>query len=361
VQVKGFDAGAVKQNRGDYDQGQAGRLLDDAGAPALIVQAWQQHAAGRRTIVFTPTVVLAAHVADEFRRAGIRADAVSGSTPLDERREILARFSRGDLDVVANCAVLTEGYDNPAVDCIVVARPTKSRALYVQMIGRGTRRHPDKTDCLVLDVVGASEDMNLVTVPSLFGVKSKQRRQQMATGDRLVSDLVLEDREEQVRLGEIEAAEIAMFRKIRSDGIAWVRAPDPRFPEISRYQRSLGKDSRGRILPTVVMARLNDREPDRWIAGVQHDDGRKDVLIFDVTMETAQGVAEDYVRKHAVSVALVDANAKWRSRKPSPKQLAAAAAWHLPVDKEWTAGELSERLDEHIAKIHAKKTRRKQA
>jgi hypothetical protein len=94
---------------------------------------------------------------------------------------------------------------------------------------------------------------------------------------------------------------------------------------------------------------------------VQHDDGRKDVLIFDVTMETAQGVAEDYVRKHAVSVALVDANAKWRSRKPSPKQLAAAAAWHLPVDKEWTAGELSERLDEHIAKIHAKKTRRKQA
>lgn len=358
VTVPAFDASDLKQNRGDYDQGQAGRMLDEAGAPALIVKAWQEHATGRRTIVFTPTVAVADHVAEAFQRAGVRAAAVNGSTPMDDRRRILARFAAGELDVVANCAVLTEGYDNPGVDCIVVARPTKSRALYVQMIGRGTRRHPDKADCLVIDVVGASDDMNLVTVPSLFGVHSKARRARMATADGLVSDLVLEDREEQVHLGRLRAEEIEMFRRIRSDGIAWVKAPDPRWEHVTRYLRSLGRDNRGQPLPTVVLARVSDQDSERWVAGIQLDDGTKQVLIHDVSMEMAQGVAEDYVRKHAAAVALVDSNAAWRRKPPTTKQLRAAAAWHLPVDKTWTAGELSERLDEHIAKINAKKERR---
>lgn len=358
VKVPKFDAAAMRSSHGDYDQGHAGQMLDDAGAPALIVKAWQEHAAGRRTIVFTPTVAVADHVAEAFRRAGVRADAVNGSTPTDERRAILRSFSDGGLDVVANCAVLTEGYDNPAVDCVIVARPTKSRGLYVQMIGRGTRRHPDKADCLVLDVVGASEDMNLVTVPSLFGVQSKDRRRQMANASALVSDLVLDDREEQVVLGRLAAEEIEMFRKIRSDGIAWVKATDPRFEHVSRYLRSLGKDRHGRVLPTVVLARVDEHNPHRWVAGVQHEDGTKQVLMMDTTMETAQGVAEDYVRKHAAAVALVDANAAWRKRRPSAKQLTAAAAWALPVDPAWTAGDLSERLDEHIAKINAKKARK---
>src|SRR5690606_10993475 len=100
----------------------------------------------------------------------------SGEMPLDDRRAVLARFAAGDLDVVANCAVLTEGYDNPAVSCVVVARPTKSRALYVQMVGRGTRLHPDKADALVLDVVGASAEHNLVTAPSLFGLDATAAR-----------------------------------------------------------------------------------------------------------------------------------------------------------------------------------------
>lgn len=358
IKVPKFDVAELKVNRGDYSQGQAGQMLDDAGAPALIVKAWKEHAAGRRTIVFTPTVAVAEHVAAAFARVGVRAAWLAGSTPMDERREMLRKFSDGELDVVANCAVLTEGYDNPAVDCVVVARPTKSRALYVQMIGRGTRRHPDKDHCLVLDVVGAHEDMNLVTVPSLFGVQSKQRRKAMATGQGLVSDLVMEDRDEQVRLGILAAEEIEMFKRIRRDGIAWVKSPDPRFDGLTRYMRSLGKDRRGRTLPTVVLTRVNDVDADRWLAGIQHEDGSKQVLIYDVGMETAQGVAEDYIRKNAAAVALVDANAAWRSRRPSAKQLAAAAAWHMPVDRKWTAGELSERLDEHIAKVNAKKQRR---
>jgi hypothetical protein len=207
----------------------------------------------------------------------------------------------------------------------------------------------------VLDVVGASDDMNLVTIPSLFGVVSKARRRQLERGEGGVGALVLEDREEQVRLGAIRAEEIALFRKIAATGIAWVKAPDPRWPHLSRYQRSLGKDERGRTLPTVVLARTSDDSTDHWVAGVQPvDGGPKQVLIMGVPLETAQGVAEDYIRKHGVA-RLVESDAAWRKRRPTPKQLAAATKWHLPVDPGWNAGQLSEALDAHIAKIDAKK------
>jgi hypothetical protein len=72
--------------------------------------------------------------------------------------------------VVANCAVLTECFDEPSVDCVIVARPTRSRILYVQMIGRGTRTFPNKRDCLIIDLVGATERHDLLTLPQLFGL-----------------------------------------------------------------------------------------------------------------------------------------------------------------------------------------------
>lgn len=358
VRVEGLDLASVKVNRGDYDAGATGQLLHDAHAADYIVKAWKEHAPGRQTIVFTPTVEVAHDVALAFRMAGITADSISGSTPMPERRASLARFSAGDTTVMANCAVLTEGYDNPSVSCIVVARPTRSRALYVQMIGRGTRRHPAKDDCLVLDVVGASDDMNLVTVPSLFGVISKVRRQQLARGEAGVAEVVLADREEQVRLGAIRAEEVELFRKIAATGIAWVKAPDPRWPELTRYQRSLGRSKDGEQLPTVVLARVAEDSADRWVAGVAPPEGEKQVLIHDVPLETAQGVAEDYIRKHGVG-ALVEQAAAWRKRKPTSKQLHAAERWHLEVDPLWNAGQLSEALDAHIAAIQARKEHRR--
>jgi superfamily II DNA or RNA helicase len=357
VRVSGLDTQTLKVSRGDYEAGAAGQLLHDAHAPDYIVKAWKEHAEGRRTIVFTPTVEVAHEVSRAFAHAGVPSASVSGSTPLDERRRILADFARGEISVVANCAVLTEGYDNPEVSCIVIARPTKSRGLYTQMVGRGTRRHPAKEDCLVLDVVGASEDMNLVTIPSLFGVVDKRRRHELGRGGA-VSQLVLEDRHEQVKLGAIQAEEIALFRKITATGIVWVKAPDPRWEHATRYLRSLGRDKAGLALPTVVLARVQEGG-DHWVAGIRDGD-TKQVLIMDVPLETAQGVAEDYVRKHGAAH-LVEADAKWRKKPPTPKQLGAAAKWHLPVDPLWNAGQLSEALDAHIAKIDAKKERARRA
>ena len=113
------------------------RLLLAANAPAQVLAAFQTHAAERKALLFTPTVALAYAMADTFRTAGIPAEALDGTTPLATRRAILQRLHTGETRVVANCAVLTEGFDEPSVDCIIVARPTQSALLYQQMLGRG--------------------------------------------------------------------------------------------------------------------------------------------------------------------------------------------------------------------------------
>lgn len=347
VRIESFDLGGVKVSRGDYAASDAGRALEAAGGPAAIVNAWRDHAAGRRTIVFCATVANAEHVAAEFVAAGVPAGFVSGETPLDRRRDTLRRFSTGEIQVLANCAVLTEGYDEPRVDCIVVARPTRSRALYTQMVGRGTRRHPDKADCLVLDVVGATDEHSLVTVPSLFGLDGKHRNR-MGNGTGVLSAVVEEHEQELLAAGRITAAEADLFRRVRSEGIAWVqvhRNGDP----LRRYQRSLGRNA-----ATVVLVQKTP-EPDSWLAGIQLPDGRKRVLIAGTTLELAQGVGEDYVRRHTPGgLALVASDAAWRQRPPTPRAIAAAKRWRLRIERDWTAGDLSDALDAHIARCRAR-------
>ena len=360
VTVDSLDLSGVKVRRGDYDAGQAGRAMEDAGAPEVIVKAWLEHASDRRTLVFTPTVETARLTAEAFTHAGVAAAYVHGGTPLDERRRLLDDYQSGAVQVLANCAVLTEGYDAPRTDCVVMARPTKSRALFTQCVGRGSRRHPDKADCLVLDVVGASTMHSLVTVPSLFGL-GEGYAERMGTGEGRLSEVVQERDDELVLIGKLRAEEADLFRALRAE-VAWVSVHTEGAP-LRRYVRPLGREADGTERPTVVLAQRSEHE---WTAGLWwprgshpgpdgfriHTPERKAVLVADVALETAQGVAEDYVRQTADR--LTAADAKWRKGKPSPRAKAAAKKWRMKVDPKWTAGELSDHLDAHIARVKAR-------
>lgn len=347
IELADLDLTDVKVRRGDYDAGSAGRALEEAQAPLKVVRSWLDHASNRQTLVFTPTVELARLVAEEFQRARVAAAMVCGATPLDERRDILARYARGDLQVVANCAVLTEGYDEPRTDCIVVARPTKSRALYTQMVGRGTRRHPDKTDLLVLDVVGASEAHSLVTVPSLFGLGEEEARA-MGDGTAVLTDAVDEHERKLVAIGRLTAEEADLFHRMRSDGIAWVSVHAAGSPR-RMYQRSLGSE-----FPTVVLGQQREDE-DVWNVGLlmPKENGKRErrYLMRDVPLEMAQGVGEDWIRKHARGgLRLADAGAPWRERPATAKQRKFAKRLGVEVPKDTTAGEASDLIDAALAR-----------
>src|SRR5262249_28722900 len=138
-------------------------------------------------------------MAETFCAAGIAAEALDGTTPLATRRTILQRLHTGATRVVANCAVLTEGFDEPSVSCIIMARPTHSATLYQQRRGRGPRTYPVKTDCLGRDVVGASTHHTLHTAATVFACYA----------ERLARQSVLEILERQVRQDQDEDTPLA--------------------------------------------------------------------------------------------------------------------------------------------------------
>jgi Type III restriction enzyme, res subunit/Helicase conserved C-terminal domain len=135
-----------------------------------------EHAASligqRPTLVFAGSVQHAAHLSAAFRARGLAAAPVSGRTGRKQRDEPFARWKGGAVQVVCNCALLTEGYDFPGIAALVIARPTLSPGLYMQMLGRGMRRAEGKTDCLVIDVLDNQPDpRRQVVLPHVIGIE----------------------------------------------------------------------------------------------------------------------------------------------------------------------------------------------
>lgn len=160
----------VRTNRGDFNQRELADAVNNEHRNGLAVDAWHKHAHLRPTLAFTVDVQHAHDLAGAFRAKGIRAAAISGETPKDERRALLNDFKRGQLDVLTNCMILTEGTDLPLTSCILHAKPTKSATLYEQMTGRGLRLHDGKADCIVIDMVDIAKRHSLQAAPMLYGL-----------------------------------------------------------------------------------------------------------------------------------------------------------------------------------------------
>jgi hypothetical protein len=169
VQVEDLNLDAVRKSRGDLQANDLGDALMNADAPRQGAEAILEHAKDRHTAAFWPTVATAESFAEECHTLGITCEVVVGTTPRDERRDAYARFREGTTSVLSSVAVLSEGWDAPWCDCILLGRPTQSRSLFVQIVGRGLRPWipGGKTDCLVIDLTGASERNQLATLADL--------------------------------------------------------------------------------------------------------------------------------------------------------------------------------------------------
>lgn len=154
----------------DFRPGSLAKAVDTHARNLAIVGAYKEKLKGRRTLAFTANVVHAVSLANAFRREGIRAEVVHGAMSLSRRRALIADHQRGLYPVLTNCNVLTHGYDDPRIDAIILARPTKSKVLYLQSVGRGLRPSPGKKDCVVLDVVDASEEHDFAITAELAGL-----------------------------------------------------------------------------------------------------------------------------------------------------------------------------------------------
>ncbi len=319
------DFDALRTRHGDFVEAELETLLLEANAPAQVLAAFQAHAAERKALLFTPTVATAYAMAETFCAAGIAAEALDATTPLATRRAILQRLHTGATRVVANCAVLTEGFDEPSIDCIIVARPTQSLPLYQQMLGRGTRTYPGKTDCLLLDVVGVSTRHTLHTVATLFGCAPAALARQSVLE-------VLAARERQARqpaevvAGTLRSTPVDLFARRT---LRWVQTRQ------GAWVLSLGAQH-----GTV---RLRPDGPETWQVVQVRRDPDPMRLGDTLPLPYAQGLAEDYAR-HLGVARLVEAEAPWRQQPATEKQTALLCKLGMAGRAGLTKGEAADLL-----------------
>ena len=164
-----LDLGNVSISNGDYSAGEVGNALE----PYLnqIAQEMKKYCRHRKTVVFLPLIATSQKFCRMLNDLGFHATEVNGNS--DDRTQVLADFEAGKYDVLCNSMLLTEGWDCPAVDCIVVLRPTKVRSLYQQMVGRGMRLYPGKENLLLLDFLWLTSRHDLCKPSALISKDAK--------------------------------------------------------------------------------------------------------------------------------------------------------------------------------------------
>ncbi|OCH96088.1 P-loop containing nucleoside triphosphate hydrolase protein [Obba rivulosa] len=164
----------ISSKTGDFHPTSLAHVINTQSLNNLVVRSWLDRAEGRKsTLIFCVDLAHVRDLTGTFREYGIDARYVYSGTPAAERKALIAAFKAGHFPVLVNCAILTEGADIPNVDCVIVARPTRSRNVFAQMIGRGMRLSPDtgKEDCHIIDFVDSRARVaGVVSTPTLFGL-----------------------------------------------------------------------------------------------------------------------------------------------------------------------------------------------
>ena len=207
-----LDLSGVGVQAGDLKNGDIATALD----PYLyqITEEMVNYCADRKTVVFLPLVKTSQKFRDILNEKGFKAAEVNGDSK--DRAEVLEAFDRGDYNVLCNSMLLTEGWDCPSVDCIVVLRPTKIRSLYSQMVGRGTRLHPGKDHLLLLDFLWHTERHELCHPASLICQDDKVAQKMTENLEAAAGCPVsLEEAEQKASKDVISEREVALAKQLK--------------------------------------------------------------------------------------------------------------------------------------------------
>ena len=306
--------------QGDFSVSQLAQTVNTPERNEFAAETWLEHAEDRKTIAFCVDIQHSHDLAETFRFYGIEAHTVTGQTPLEERRALLKAFAKGEIPVITNCQVLTEGFDAPQTNCLLLARPTASKALYIQMVGRGLRLYPGKQNCLILDLVDNSSRHSLVSIADLDSRLKRrlQLEEAVGRGDRSAVQLDLSFASQILGIEEREIFDPLAFH--------WARGEHG-------WAASLG-DGR-----TLYIRRSKQGRQELFVPYLIEEDGLRPLTTRPVDIELAFGVANG-VLKDQGAVGLYKPNAFWRSQKPTEKQLEFCRKWDLP--RPQTKGEAAD-------------------
>ena len=168
------DLSGVRTRRGDYDQKALSDAVNRTALVGNLVEHWKQHAPGVRTVAFAVSVAHSRHITDQFKAAGVAAEHLDGAMHVAERDAVLARLDAGETTVVSCAMILAEGWDQPAVKCAILARPTKSTGLYLQQAGRILRPYNGQR-AIILDHGGCVIEHGLPHEDRAFSLEGKRK------------------------------------------------------------------------------------------------------------------------------------------------------------------------------------------
>lgn len=358
IVVPDMDLSKVRQSGGDYQDNALAEELERTFAPEVAAENYLKYAADergemRKGIAFWPLVATAEHGARAFNEAGIRSEVIHGQLDKPTRRAVLHRLHTGETRVVHGVGVLTEGFDEPTVDVVVIARPTRSAPLFQQMVGRVLRPNltlppAERGKALLLDVVGAGAAHDLRSLIDLSPERPLRRDPNEELSLAELDDMLLLGQEtegtgnavvefeEEVYRGETAVKDFDPLGREK----LWAQTPG------GTWFMSAGSAAYAVLVPSVagepahydvVLMSKQQRGVKPWAKATEY---------VDLPMDMALGWAEDLAIEVGGSgtKTLTSRKSAWRKEGPTAGQLRMAGA--LQIDpRGMTKGELSERID----------------
>lgn len=325
------DLSGIHTRMGDFVTSELSWALNTPQRNALIAQAYKDNASDRRAVAFCVDVAHSKDLAEAFRSAGVSCEPIWGDMDRESRRRTLSDYAAGKIQVLTNCSVLTEGWDDPATSAILLARPTKSPTLYTQMVGRGLRTSPGKADCLVIDFADTVGRHSLCGFATLAGLPMMKHKSGETLSEAVERFDMAEDWKRE-RMGQVRKEAVDLFER---SAFTWT-------PVTGGHFRLTAGDGR--------YVWLRNMPEGYAVILVPTEGARENLSEAPLPMGYAQGVAEDWVRLHGVK-SLAEKDAKWRRNPASDKQLALLKKWAVPHDPATiTAGEASGLIDMEMAR-----------
>jgi ATP-dependent helicase IRC3 len=338
----------VRVRHGDFIESQLARVVNMPVRNRLLVKAYRDFGPGRRTIVFCADVAHTKDVQRAFADAGIRAAPVWGELSRDQRRSTLAAFSAGEIDVVTNCNVLTEGFDEPRVDCVIMARPTRSKLLYAQMVGRGTRLHAGKKDLIVIDVADNSRTHQLPGLHSLFNLPLNMN---LNGGNALEIERQIERLNRTKPWIDTSRIRTPEDLKLAAERIEFFNFEPP--GEISAYTQNTWHAVSGGYrlgLPEGEWISIEPNLLDTWDTRLSTTHETTLSLSQAASLAAAVAAADRFVAVNRPDARrLIERSARWRNELPSDKQKEVLARNRIPAPAGLTRGQAAQMIAQLVS------------
>lgn len=353
--------------KGDYKEGELNAKVDNDERNIAIVQGYIDHALNKKTIVFCAGVEHTRHITDLFCREGVKAEMIIGSTDPFSRSAILERFKQGATKVLVGCMVFTEGFDAPDVECLIMARPTKSQTVYIQQLGRGLRvacnlpvntnaedrrniiAQSKKPTLHLLDIVDNTTKHSPIMLPVLFGLNAKIKLKKVPVMEAVTR--IENAKREAPNLDTSRVTDITKIEKMKTEALRvniWDSvALAKEVMENSRFSWQKWEDGTYHMtLDKHETFILKENTLGKWEGAIESTaewngsdyvkhEPRLEVLGTEQNIESIFTRADRFIEKEYPELTkIIVQNAHWHKDDPSPKQIACLIRYKFPIFQE---------------------------